>query len=104
MNFCNDQQHHPQVPKTGVSILLAYCHQCQCWVRYAHVYTDTGETDPLAYDTMDIRYGPFDGVRIVLDDVIEYLSGVLYDPGRPWDQGGWLRGADRRSQLDQADG
>jgi hypothetical protein len=92
MTYCNDQQHHPQVPKTRVTIMLSWCHNCQCWVRYADVSTDDPPSDIDTYDHMDIYYGPFDGASNVLDDAVEYLSGVLFAPGRPWDIGGWLRG------------
>lgn len=79
------QQNHPQVPQTLAALTISFCHQCQAWtviVTGHTLYEDDQGDDVLS---VDLEFGPFDDVTLVLDEGERILEQWMLRRGRPWD-------------------
>ena len=79
------QQNHPQVPQTIACLTISFCHQCQGWtviVTGHTLYEDDQGDDVLS---VDLDFGPFDDVSLVLDEGERILEKWMLRRGRPWD-------------------
>jgi hypothetical protein len=88
MALCQDQ-HHPQVPITSISVHIVYCWSCQAWVIYAGRTTTYDDDEQTQESFTEDHLGPFDGVDRVLELAAGYITELLSGSGLPWDRSGW---------------
>lgn len=80
--------HHPcgNLPVTGLSVSLWYCHHHQAWWACVDEYLqDRG--DPEYESCRATQFGPFDSTEDVFIWVSRRLEERMIAPDRPW--GSW---------------